>query len=314
MPFDAAVTARAAMLAGVPDLSSGVAFVDGKYAPVSEARVPLLDWGFVRSDVTYDVVHVWKGYFFRLEDHLDRFERSVAGLRMTLPYSRAEVADILNECVRRAGLRDAYVEMALTRGVPPPGVRDPRHLQNRFYAFAIPFVWIADEEQRARGVHLVVSSIQRIPPEAVDPTIKNFHWGDFMRAQFEAYERGGELPALLDGDGNVTEGPGYNIFAVGGGRVTTPERGVLPGITRRTVLELCDELDVKAEVRPLSVQALREAEEVFLSSTAGGVMPVAKIDGWRVGDGAPGPVTTRVHDLYWSKKEAGWHGTPVAYD
>ncbi|MFQ5984949.1 MAG: aminotransferase class IV [Alphaproteobacteria bacterium] len=314
MPSDAAVTPAVATPAGAPDLSAGVAFVDGKYVPILEARISLLDWGFLKSDVTYDVVHVWKGLFFRLDDHLDRFERSVAGLRMTLPYSRVEIADILNECVRRARLHDAYVQVACTRGIPPSGVRDPRQCCNRFYAFAIPFVWIASEAQRARGVHLVVSSVQRIPPGAVDPTIKNFHWGDFTRALFEAYERGGELPVLLGADGNVTEGPGYNIFAVHAGRVTTPERGVLLGITRRTVIELCDELNVTAEVRPLSAPALQAAAEVFLSSTAGGIMPVAKIDGRPVGDGAPGLVTTRLHDLYWSKKEAGWHGTPVFYD
>ncbi len=298
---------------GGDDFSQGAAFIDGAYVPIGEARIPILDWGFLKSDSTYDVVHVWRGSFFRLEDHLDRFERSVAGLRMTLPYSRAEIVGILTECVRLSELREAYVEMLCTRGVPPPGTRDPRDCANRFVGFAIPFVWIADAEQRARGLHLIISSVPRIAPESVDPTIKNYHWGDFVRGLFDAYDRGGETTVLVDHQGNVTEGPGFNIFAVNGGKVFTPAHGVLLGITRRTVIELCEELGAEAAAGVLAADALRTADEVFVSSTAGGIMPVTRIDGRALGDGEPGPFTTRIHDLYWSKKEAGWYATPIDY-
>ncbi len=298
---------------GGKDFSAGAAFIDGAYVPIGEARIPVLDWGFVKSDSTYDVVHVWKGSFFRLDDHLDRFERSVAGLRMSLPHSRAEIAAILTECVRLSGLREAYVQMLCTRGVPPPGKRDPRNCTNRFVGFAIPFVWIADAAQRKRGLHLTVSAVPRIAPESVDPTIKNYHWGDFVRALYDAYEKGGETVALADGRGNLTEGPGFNIFVIRHGKVSTPGRGVLPGITRRTVAELCEEIGVELEAGEVPAEALSEADEVFISSTAGGIMPVTKVDGGAIGDGAPGPLTTRIHDLYWSKKEAGWHATPIDY-
>src|SRR5918995_5661978 len=82
--------------------AEGAAFVDGRFVPVAEARVPILDWGFLRSDATYDVAHVWEGSFFRLEDHLDRFERGMARLRMSPPYGRAEIREIIMECVRLA--------------------------------------------------------------------------------------------------------------------------------------------------------------------------------------------------------------------
>jgi branched-subunit amino acid aminotransferase/4-amino-4-deoxychorismate lyase len=120
---------------------SGAAFVDGRFVPVAEARVPILDWGFLRSDATYDVAHVWRGSFFRLEDYLDRFERGMERLHMSLPHDRAEIRDVLMECVRLSGLREAYAEMICTRGVPPPGSRDPRECENNFFAFAVPFVW-----------------------------------------------------------------------------------------------------------------------------------------------------------------------------
>jgi branched-subunit amino acid aminotransferase/4-amino-4-deoxychorismate lyase len=293
--------------------AAGAAFIEGQYVPIAEARIPVLDWGFTRSDVTYDVVHVWKGSFFRLEDHLNRFERSAAALRLTLPHTREGMREILGECVRLSGLREAYVEMGCTRGVPPPGSRDPRACTNRFFAYAIPFVWVATEEQRRRGLHLIISDVRRIPPESVDPTVKNFHWGDLIRGLFDAYDRGGETVVLTDGAGNVTEGPGFNVFVARGGRIATPARGVLEGITRMSVIELCRETGIPLELGIVPAAAVRAADEVFLSSTAGGVLPVTRVDGRLLGDGLPGPLTTRLRDLYWSKQEAGWHGTPVAY-
>jgi len=283
------------------DYSAGAAFIDGAYVPVGEAKIPILDWGFLKTDATYDVVHVWKGSFFRLEDHLDRFERSVAGLRMSLPHSRAEVVDILMECVRLAGLRDAYVQMLCTRGVPPPGVRDPRTCQNRFAVFAIPFGWIANAEQRRRGLHMILSTVPRIAPESVNPTIKNYHWGDFVRALFAAYDKGAETTVLVDGRGNLTEGPGFNIFVIRDAKVSTPARGVLEGITRRTALDLCAELGIAAAARPVDADAVHAADEIFITSTAGGIMPVTRVDDAPIGDGRPGPVTGRLLDLYWRK-------------
>ena len=294
-------------------LAAGCAHIDGEYVPLSEARIPILDWGFLRSDATYDVVHVWKGSFFRLEDHLDRFERSTAGMRLTSPHDRRAVREILMQCVQRSGLRDAFVEMICTRGVAPSKSRDPRQVDNRFYAFAAPFVWLANEEQRERGLHLMISAVRRIPADSVDPTIKNYHWIYLTKGLFEAYDRGGETVVLTDGAGNVTEGPGFNVFCLEDGIAVTPDSGVLEGITRRTALELCAESGIETRTEPLSAERLRDADEVFITSTGGGIMPVTRVDDRILGNGAPGPITGRLVDLYWSKQEAGWHGTPVDY-
>jgi branched-chain amino acid aminotransferase len=196
---------------GFPD---GIAYVDGDYRPMSEAKISVLDWGFLRSDATYDVVHVWDGKFFRLDRHIDRFMASIEKLRMTLPVDRDGLARVLNECVRRAGLREAYVEMILTRGHSPTFSRDPRDAVNNFIAFAIPFGWVMNEEQRARGIDVTIAETKRIPVESVDPTVKNYHWLDLVAGLFEAYDRGGENVVLTDMAGNITEGPGFNIFAV----------------------------------------------------------------------------------------------------
>ena len=292
--------------------ADGAAFIDGGYVPIAEARLPVLDWGFTRSDVTYDVVHVWKGSFFRLEDHLDRFLRSCEKLRLSAP-ARDEIREVLMECVRLSGLRDAYVEVICTRGMPAPGSRDPRTCINRFLAFAIPFIWVITPEQQARGAHLIISQVQRIPPASVDPTVKNFHWGDLTRALFEAYDRGADTAVLVDPDGYVSEGPGFNVFCVSVGRVRSPGDTVLEGITRRSVRELCEELGIGFELGRITPEELRDADEVFLSTTAGGVMPVSRVDNRILGNDRPGPVSTRLRDLYWAKHEEGWHATPVDY-
>jgi branched-chain amino acid aminotransferase len=294
--------------------SDGAAFIDGRFVPVAEARVPILDWGFLRSDATYDVAHVWRGGFFRLEDHLSRFERGMERLRMKVPYGRAEIQEILTECVRLSGLREAYVEVVCTRGVPPPCSRDPRKCENRLYAFAVPFVWIADPEKQERGLDAVIGRVQRIQPEAVDPTVKNYHWLDLVAGLFEAYDRGGETVILTDSEDNVVEGPGFNVFVVKDGNISTPSRGVLDGITRRTVIELASERGIPLEARAVPAAEVRAADEVFVTSTAGGIIPVTKVDGAPVGDGAPGPFTLRLRDAYWELHRDPRFVTPVRYD
>jgi branched-chain amino acid aminotransferase len=294
--------------------ADGAAFVDGEFVPIAEARVPILDWGFLRSDATYDVAHVWRGSFFRLEDHLDRFERSMEHLRLSLPYGRDDIRDVLIECVRLSGLRDAYTEIICTRGMPRPGSRDPRECENRFYAFVVPFIWIADHEKQERGLHAVIAERQRIAPSSVDPTVKNYHWLDLEVGLLEAYERGGETVILTDANDNVVEGPGFNVFAIHDGVISTPDSGVLQGITRRTVIELANEHDIPIKQRSVPTVSLRRADEVFISSTAGGIIPVTKVDGEALGEGEPGPVTLRLRDAYWQLHDDPRFSMPVHYD
>lgn len=285
---------------------NGCAYIDGQFVAPEDAKISIFDWGFLHSDATYDVAHVWQGKFFRLNDHLDRFEASLAALRLNPGVPRERMREVMHECVRRAGLRDAYVELLCTRGRPAPGSRDPRTCTNRFMAFAIPFVWIADPEKQKRGVNLIVGTPQRIPAGSVDPRIKNYHWLDFVMGLFEAYERGGETVVLTDGAGNVAEGPGFNVFAVFGNTVVTPAQGVLEGVTRRTMIELAGREGFEMQVRDLGVDELRRADEVFLSSTGGGAVAVSRLDGVAIGGREPGqfgPMTQRMQAAYWALHE-----------
>ena len=293
---------------------AGAAYIDGRFMPIGEATIPVTEWGYRRSDVTYDVVSVWDGAFFKLDDHMRRFRASMDWMRLHPRESDDDISGILHELVRRAGLREAYVAMDCLRGSPPPNVRrHPSNARNYLLAYAVPYVWLMPREVIERGAHLIVSSIPRIPEVCVNPKAKNFHWGDMNRALFEAQDKGADNPIMLDLDGNVTEGPGFNVFAVTNGVVATPDRGVLEGITRLAVIELCGKLGLPCEIRPVPVDELRGADEVFISSTAGGVMGVTRLDDRILGNDRPGPLTERLHDAYWRFRREGWCATAIDY-
>lgn len=293
-------------------MADGIVFMDGEYLPAAEAKISIFDIGFTRGDAVYDTTSVWNGFFFRLDDHVSRFVRSCAGMRLACPHSPAELKRILAQCVHRAGLESAYVQMIVTRGrFPDLAERDPRLCQNRFIAYAIPYVWIFSPARQEKGIHVHIAGTRRTPTEAIDPRVKNFNWMDLERGLFEALDHGADTAVLCTPAGSLSEGPGFNLWLVRDGGLLTPRTNVLEGITRRTVFDLAAEVDVPAREADLVPDDLRGAAEAFLSSTAGGIMPVARVDGQPLGAGTPGPLSLRLRARYWEKREAGWLGTPV---
>lgn len=296
-----------------PNFADGAAYVRGAFVPIAEASIPVTDWGFTRSDAVYDVVHVFGGGFFRLADHLDRFTRSMQARRLRPPEDREQIETILHRCVALTGLRDSYVAMVALRGRPGvPGSRRPADCVNHLVAYAMPWIDVIPKDVQARGAHLWIATTPRVPDASFDPTVKNYQWGDLTSGLFEAHDHGFDTAILCDADGFVTEGPGFNIFAVRDGTVITPDRGSLHGITRASVLELCADLGIPAAVAPMPRAVLEEeADEVFAATTAGGIMPVARVGSRILGNDRPGPLSTRLKDLYWRRHDEGWHRTPV---
>ena len=279
----------------------GYAWIDSKYVELAEAKIPILDWGFLRSDATYDVVHVWKGRFFRLDQHIDRFFESAKKLRMPCQISRDELKKILANCVSKGKLESAYVEMIQTRGMSPKFVRDPRLATPRVMAFAVPFGWILKQEDFEKGLNVLLTDIKRIPPSSVDPTIKNYHWMDLVTGMLDAYEKGNDTAVLVDENNKITEGPGFNLFCINDSGIFTPDHGVLEGITRQSVFDLAKELHLPIMKKSISVEELYNAEELFATSTAGGIMPITKVSGKEIGKGSVGNLTRQLHKLYWEK-------------
>lgn len=300
--------------------ADGIAWVQGELTPLSQARIPLLDQGFMHSDLTYDVPSIWDGRFFRLDDHLTRLEASCAKLRLKLPLPREEVKSLLVEMAAKSGIRDAFVEIIVTRGLK--GVRESKRegWVNSLYMWIQPYIWVMEPEMQLGGTGsaVVARTVRRVPPGSMDPTVKNLQWGDLTRAMFEADDRGAKYPFLTDGDANLTEGSGFNIVLVKDGVLYTPDRGVLHGVTRRSVYDVAkaNGIEVRTEVVP--VELAYHCDELFMCTTAGGIMPITTLDGEPINGGKVGPVTKKIWDDYWAMHysdsysfEIDYHGKAV---
>jgi branched-subunit amino acid aminotransferase/4-amino-4-deoxychorismate lyase len=283
--------------------ADGIAWVEGEIMPLSQARIPLADQGFLHGDLTYDVPAVWDGRIFRLDDHLDRLEASCHKLRLFLPKPKEEIKQLVLDLISKSGFRDAYVELIVTRGIHSIRTLDmsPAKVEPNLYLFVTPYVWVVPMALHSHGAAAIVTrTVRRIPPGAVDPTVKNLQWGDFNRAILETQDRGAQAPFLTDGDSNLTEGSGFNIFIVKGGVLHTARRGVLEGITRRTVLEIAEDEKIPCHVEDVPMGLVYSADEIFICTTAGGLMPITGLDGQPVADGKVGPITSKFWDAYWA--------------
>ena len=302
--------------------AKGIAWIQGELVPLDQARIPLLDQGFLHSgnlalstcfyqanaflwllDLTYDVPSVWDGRFFRLDDHLSRLELGCEKIRLRFPIPREEIKRVLVEMVAKSGIRDAFVELVVTRGMTGVrGLKPQDVLQNNLYLTVMPYIWVMEPSVQTEGTGsaIIARTVRRIPPGAVDPTVKNFQWGDFVRGMFEALDRGAMYPFLTDGDTNLTEGSGFNILVVKDGIIYTPARGVLVGVTRKSVIDVAKSTGIEVRVETVPVELAYQADEIFMSTTAGGIMPITSLDGRPVKDGKVGPITMKIWDLYWA--------------
>ncbi len=290
-----------------------VAFFEGLYMPLKEAKISIVDPAVTKSDIVFDVVSVTGRVFFRLDDHVDRFESSCRKIRIKPPVSRDEIKRISAECVHRSGFDDACVFMCGTRGPYRGGgvVGDPRDCDNGFYAYAVPYYYVVPRERLETGAHIWIAETRRSPNVAIDQTVKNFNRMDLTKGTFEALDHGADAAVLLSTEGYVTEGAGFNIWIVRGKTLLTPTDNLLEGITRHTVFDLAREIGIDANTANLEPNELIEATEAFLSTTAGGIVPVTRVNDRPLGNGAPGLMTTNIRNRYWDRRRAGWHGTSV---
>ena len=297
------------------DLSLGAAWMNGTVIPISQATIPVNDWGLVHSDITYDVVPVIDGAFFRFDEYLARFLSSMKNLHLDPGMSKRDIQAALHQMVGESNLRDSYVAMVCSRGKPKiAGSRDPRDCENHFFAWCVPYVHIIKPEVVEKGATAwIAQNAYRIPENSVNPRVKNYHWGDFTQGIFEAKDKNYETVILLDYDGNVTEGPGFNVFAVKDKVLITPDRGVLAGVSRKTVLEMAEHLGINTSVRSLSVEELLEADEVFLSSSGGGVIPIIRVNETIFGNGASGPISVKLNETYWKWTTLEKYRDPISY-
>jgi branched-chain amino acid aminotransferase len=282
--------------------AGGAAWIEETFVPAEDARISIFDTGFGHSDLTYTVAHVWHGNIFRLDDHLNRLLDGARRLRLDPGYTMAELADVAKKCVSLSQLRESYVNLTITRGYGQRrGEKDLTKLQNQTYIYAIPYLWAFPPDEQINGTTVIVPRhVRRASRSTVDPTIKNYQWGDLTAASFEAKERGARSAILMDADNCVAEGPGFNVVLVKDGELVSPSRNALPGITRLTVFEIAESMGVRATLRDVTSRELYEADELMAVTTAGGVTPIVSLDGEPQSGGEPGPLTVAIRDRFWA--------------
>jgi D-alanine transaminase len=267
-------------------------WLNGTYRPLVEARISPLDRGFLFADGVYEVVPVHRGRPFRLRQHLERLERSLAAVRMRNPLTRNHWAHVVRSLVQRADARELLVYIQVTRGAEygrnhlfPGAEIDPTT-----FAFASPYVapLPATLTDGLAAAMLPDSRWDRCDIKSV-ALLAN------VLLRQEAHDRGA-AEALLERDGHVTEGSSSSIFMVCAGRLLTPPNdcSILPGTSRDAVLDLARGW-LEADIRAIATAELATCDEVWIASAGRGVLPVTSIDGRPVGTGKPGPVWQAMH-------------------
>lgn len=285
-----------------------IAFFNGKYVPESEVRVPFRDRSFLYGDGCFDMTRTFNGKPFRVEEHIDRFYRSLAYLRIDTGMSPKDMIDVTHEVVRRnAHLlgqgQDWWVGQRVSRGVKSVGDgMDPwEHMGPNVVVDCMPLPFKARAAHYRDGIRVVVPSVRRTPPGSLSPRVKTHNYLNMIMGELEVKDRDPDAWAvLLDENGNLCEGIGSNIFVVKDGRISTPlGKYVLEGISRQTVMELARQEGFELVERDIDLYDAYTADEVFLTSTSLCLCPVVKVNHATIGTGkVPGPVAKKLLNAY----------------
>jgi len=274
-------------------------YLNGQFMPLAEAKVPVLDRGFVFGDGVYELVPVYSRKAFRLDAHLRRLQASLDGIRLANPHGIAVWRELIGQLIALQGFDDQSVYIQITRGVAPRDHAFPRGVAPTVFMFAQPLL-TASTGQKAAGV-CAVSAVdnrwQRCDIKAIS-LLANI----LLRQQ--AVEAGCAETVLLR-DGFLTEGAASNIFMVKNGVLLAPPPShlMLTGITYDVVIELAAAHGIPAELRAISEAELRAADELWMTSSTKEIMPIVKLDGAPVGAGVPGPLARQMDALYQTFKQ-----------
>lgn len=269
-------------------------FLNGKFMPIEEAKVPVLDRGFIFGDGVYELVPVYSRVPFRLDEHLARLERSLAAVRIRNPYSRGQWRDIIRQLVALQPHEDQGVYFQVTRGVAKRDHAFPQGVEPTVFIMSNPLVNPARElvERGAEALSAVDDRWHKCDIKSISLI------GNVLLRQVSA--DAGAAETILFRDGRLTEASASNVFIVRGGVLMGPPKSnlILPGITYDVVLELAQAAKLPAEIRDLAEAEVRAADEIWVTSSSKEILAIVRLDGRPVGEGRPGPVFRRMFDLY----------------
>jgi len=274
-------------------------FLNGRFLPLEQALVPVLDRGFIFGDGVYELVPVYSRVPFRLEEHLARLERSLAAARIRNPHARREWRDIITQLIAKQPFEDQGVYFQVTRGVAKRDHAFPRDAEPTVFIMSNPMV-NPPREVIERGAEAVSAPDNRW----LRCDIKSISLiGNCLLRQVSA--DAGAAETILFRDGKLPEASASNVFVVRGGVIQGPPKSnlILPGITYDVVLELAQGARLPVEIREVTEGETRMADEIWVTSSSKEVLAIVKLDGRPVGKGKPGPVFRRMYQLYQDFKQ-----------
>lgn len=275
-----------------------IAYVNGRYEPLSEASVHIEDRGFQFADGVYEVWAVIGGRMADHAGHLERLERSLGELRIAMPMSRGALSRVLRETIRRNRLKEGLLYLQVTRGQARRDHAFPNpEVAPTVVVTAKPFDLAAVDAKARKGTRVITQADIRWGR----CDIKTVGLLPNALAKQAAHEAGAGEAWLIDADGYVTEGASTNAWIVDAeGRLRTrdTQANILRGVTRKTLIEIARDCQIEVVEQPFTLAEAKAAKEAFFTAASAFITPVLAIDGDPVGDGQPGPVTLRLRDLY----------------
>jgi len=275
-------------------MATDIVHLNGEFMPLAEARVPVLDRGFIFGDGVYEVIPVYSRHAFRLVEHLHRLQKNLDSIRLANPHSDAEWSQLVHEMIERNDGDDQSIYFQITRGVAKRAHEFPAQVKPTVFMMSTPLV-TPPQEQIDHGIACITGT--------------DFRWlkcdvksvallGNCLLKQTAVDAGAAEI--VLFRDGHLTEAAACNVLVVQDGVLLAPPKDhlILPGITYNVVLELAAANQIPLEMRAASEQEVRAAQEIWITSSTKEVLAVTRLDGAAVGDGKPGPLFRRMHALY----------------
>jgi D-alanine transaminase len=282
-----------------------IVYLNGQFLPLEEARVPVLDRGFIFGDGVYEVIPVYSRHPFRLREHLNRLQQSLAGLRLDNPYTLEQWEALIFDLIERNELQDQSVYLQITRGPAPRDQAFPKQVTPTVFLMCMELV-TPPRELVEHGASAI--SAWDIRWDRCDLKVTSLLPNVLLR-QMSADT--GAAETIMFRDGILTEGSASNIFAVENGVILTPPKDnhVLPGITYDVVLELAAAEGIPVEFGHFEEARIRHADELWCTSSTKEILAIVELDGQTIGKGKPGPIYHRMYQLYQAyKNEVMRHG------
>jgi len=274
-------------------------WIDGKLVDKADAKISVYDHGLLYGDGVFEGIRVYNGKIFECEAHLRRFYDSAKAVRLKGPVGPAERKSIMEQTVKANGFNECYIRVVVTRGIGSLGI-DPNKCANPSLIVIADLIQVYPKEMFEKGIAVITSSVLRMHPSALSPRIKSLNYLNNILARIEANDAGVSDAIMLNQDGNVAEATVQNVFIVREGVVQTPTThdGILEGVTRRVMIDICRKLSTPIVEKSIQRLDLYIADEMFLTGTGGEVMPVTKIDGRVIGNGEVGAMTRRLKEEF----------------